>query len=245
MALFRFRLRLRPAAGATRHLRLSTKNLARTVIEGGRTHYNQFERRHSLRKLRARSRQALDRVGDDLTLAEGWVSPRLQPVSQQFSDKLGPAMRWLRRHVGQRWDAVFAELRVDFDPRTIAGRHIVYDHMVPWVDQGGPRHRFGWGPPFFVDDAGVLRSAPPRKRTHHRWVRDARALEAWLEGRRVAVRGGHHFWLVPTVVWKMVQGKPEAVPTGRYRQARALDADEARRFLAFSTEARQPKTDIL
>lgn len=50
-----------------------------------------------------------------------------------FRDKLAPAQRWLASQVGRPWDKVYSELRAQFDSRTIAGAHVVNDHMLGWV----------------------------------------------------------------------------------------------------------------
>ena len=67
---------------------MSTKNLARTVIEGGRGHYNQSERWHSNRVERRRAHQlerALRLQAED---EDALFQPRTV-VWPSFSDKLG------------------------------------------------------------------------------------------------------------------------------------------------------------
>ena len=102
---------------------MTTKNLARTVIEGGRSCYNQWERRYSNAQERAHERlvsAALVGAADpDVT----WYAPR-KPVYRGFRDKLAPAERWLRSHVGRPWSKVRSELFSRFDTRTTAVRAI-------------------------------------------------------------------------------------------------------------------------
>jgi hypothetical protein len=204
---------------------LGTKYLARTVIEGGRASWNKWFRRDSNGRARVQTRRELARLLHDPAAAEGWPEPRREPVRPDFRDKLGPARRWLQRRVGERWDDVFHELLRTFDPRTIAGRHIVFDHMLDWVR---------------VDAGGILlpviEARWPRKSD---WIRDAGALARWLAGRRVLEAGTHRYWLLPTTRWSKVNGVPARVPTGRYRQDRALTKAEERAYLAFSPAARR------
>jgi len=131
-----------------------------------------------------------------------------------FDDKLGPPRRWLGRQVGRPWNIVRSELLQRFDTRTTAGRHIVFCHMLRWVEHDGVAR---WRP-FLVDRHGLLRAAPPRARdVPYGWrpplPRGERELEAWLDGRRVGSRGPALFWLIPTA-------------NDRYRQHHRLsDAD--------------------
>jgi hypothetical protein len=194
---------------------MSTKNLARTVIEGGRTRWSRDYRRALNVKERARQREALGRlaVGDD---PEALVVPPPRNAGRGFDDKLGPARRWLTSQIGRPWNLVRGELLRRFDTRTTAGRHIVFCHMLPWVedDEGNP----GWKP-FLVDRHGFLRAAPPRAlwRSPHARAplpRDERALMAWLAGRRVGARGPALFWFAPTAA-------------GGYRQHHRLADDDA------------------
>lgn len=198
---------------------MSTKNLARTVIEGGRTSGSCWSRRHSHQEHRAAETAVLHRIratgdtdGDDAAFAP------LQSVYRSFDDKLGPAKRWLERQVGRPWDAVRSDLFQRFDTRTTPGRHIVFDHMIPWVEPDG--FRFSRRE-FHVDGRGILRKAP-----HHRYwssyyrrreplPRPQKDLERWLGGRRVAERGEIPFWFMPT-------------PSGGFRQDQRLDNEDAR-----------------
>jgi hypothetical protein len=212
---------------------LATKDLSRTVIEGGRDYHNCWERRRSHRKLRTRERSYLGAVALDSRVAEERAEPLLTPVRKTFHDKLGPAYRWLRSCVGRRWDDVRSELIARFDTRTTAGAHIVYGHLLPEVE-GHQR----WRPEFFVD-GGVLRY---RKRV--RWsgrptfvyVKQA---QGWLAGRTIGRHGARRYWLEPTVAWRRVNGVPKLEPTGRFRQGHALSEGDVAAWLAFPAEARR------
>jgi hypothetical protein len=210
---------------------VSTKNLARTVIEGGRYRYNKFERRHSHAEVRSEERVCARDARLDPESFEDRVWPERDPVRKSFYDKLSPAEQWMRSQIGRAWNRVREELFERFDTRTLAGRHIVFDHMLPrpWETDGTwriARLRFR------VDRHGVLRLAPPQERT---WRRpeyvlpdEQRAILAFVDGRRVVTRGAYAYWMLPVL---------SELGT-RYRQHVALDAGERARWLSFTALAR-------
>lgn len=215
-----------------REVSVSTKNLARTVIEGGRHRYNKFERRHSHAEVRSEERLSARDARLDPSGEDDRVWPERDPVRRSFFDKLSPAEQWMQSQVGRSWNRVRAELFERFDTRTLAGQHIVFDHMLPsrWEHDGTwriARLRFR------IDRNGVLRLAPRVER----WRRpdfvgaaEASAICRFVGGRRVVTRGAHIYWLLPVVF--------EPGAGTRYRQHRALTEDERERWLAFSTLAR-------
>ena len=137
---------------------MATKNLARTVIEGGRYPGNTWDRRASNGVQRTSARRvsgALVRGAD----ADSVVYPRRELVYPGFADKLGPAKRWLTSQVGRPWNKARSDLFARFDIRTTPGRHIVFDHLLPEVE-GHRRYR----PDYVVDRSGILRKAKRAKR---------------------------------------------------------------------------------
>lgn len=132
---------------------MARKDLSRTVIEGGRYYRNCWERRASHGIARAHEREWLDAVRFDHDLAEERAIAGRPHVYKMFRDKLAPAERWLESNVGRPWSTVRSELLQTFDTRTTAGRHIVFDHMLPWVEDGYV---------FRVDGKGILRHGRPR-----------------------------------------------------------------------------------
>jgi len=197
---------------------MSTKNLARTVIEGGRHRYNKYERRHSNSIQRTRERQLehmlCARIDCDA------LFPRRAPVYRSFSDKLGPPMRWLRAQANRPWDKVRSELFARFDTRTTAGRHILFDHLLAEVED--PHGRFGRTSEYFVDAHGYLRavrSARPRRHRRAPLPESASSVAGWLAGRRIAYKDGRWLWF-------------EVTRTGCFRQHQPLEAFEVQRWLA-------------
>src|SRR5262245_28648881 len=108
---------------------MSTKNLARTVIEGGRTNGSRWERRHSNGPVRAGTRDALVRAAADSAF-DDLIVPCRKRVPRHFRDKLGPARRWLAAQTGRPWTDVLSDLLRLVDTRTTAGRHLLFDHML-------------------------------------------------------------------------------------------------------------------
>lgn len=201
---------------------VSTKRLSRTVIEGGRYHYNKLERRRSHRKPRHEGRRICTALALDPDLADVVTFQRRQPIGHHFRDKLAPAERWLRAQTGRLWCEVEGEILSRFDVRSLAGRHIVYDHLLParsWESIAGWRvHRRGR---FFVDAAGVLRFAPLVR--SRRSFRCGRCALRFAGDRLVGKRGERTYWLEPTM-------PPEVHAYVPYRQARELSAEERRAY---------------
>jgi hypothetical protein len=193
---------------------MSTRNLARTVIEGGR--HNTFQRRQTNAAQRCAERRALTLESQNGEFGDV-VFPRRQPVPRQFDDKLAPAQRWLGRQVGRKWDKVRSELFERFDTRTTAGRHILFCHLLQMVEWGvvrSPWRRFE------VDTGGILRRCD-RRFIYERW-RPCTIPEAdriWLGQRRVGQRQTRYYWFHPT-------------PYGSFRQGHELTPEELARFLA-------------
>jgi len=202
---------------------VATKNLARTVIEGGRTRSNRYERRASHAPVRQSERTFANAVVKDPSIADSISPARLRPVWKEFRDKLGPLERWLRSHTGEPWDDVYSEIARRFDTRTVPGRHVVFCHLLPSVrDQV-----------FEVGPDRILRECARRRRHRGSFGRRGPEFEAALEfvkGRRIGRRGDRFFWFEPTFA--------AGEPTGHFRQARCLTAAEERRWQALPEETR-------
>ncbi|UJR83280.1 hypothetical protein [Sandaracinus amylolyticus] len=201
---------------------MSTKDLSRTVVEGGRYFRNRDDRRQSHRDERAIERAYLRDVRLDPDLADARVPERAQRVGRGSRDKLSPAERWLATHVGRPWREVEGEIFATFDTRTLMGRHVVIDHLLPWrwTPRGWPLgawrvHRRG----FVVDARGILRFAGPlwtRPRVEHS---ASDAVVSQLGERRVAVHGERLYWREPT-------GRVGRDAKLAYRQTHELSDDE-------------------
>lgn len=203
---------------------MSTKNLARTIIEGGRHKGNKWDRRNSHAEERARVRNYIKEVELDLENYEEYDPEPIQHVYKGFDDKLGPIYRWLNRQVGRPWDEVRADVAKEFDTRTTAGRHIVYDHMLQSVQTSPePRYRYSYRPEdpttsysdhdYYVDAEGILRKKRYLGRRHYRdpvpeW--NTKQLANWLNGRIVGQVGNKFFWFAPVGKAKKHRGMGHA-----------------------------------
>jgi hypothetical protein len=163
---------------------MATRNLARTVVEGGRARYSKDERRGRNRR---RRRLRFDEEGNVIA---GKEKRDLSPPG--FADRLNPLERWLGHHVGLGWSNVYREFCERFDRRTTKGRHLD-EHLLGSVGLG--RCQSGR---YFVDARGILR----REYQDPGWARRSsqptpRAIAAarrWAKGRQVIVRGATLFW---------------------------------------------------
>ncbi len=215
---------------------MSTKNLARTVIEGGRSFFNSWQRRHSHAAARSAEHVVASRAraGDD---PDALVWPEPKPVLKEFRDKLSPTEHWLRAQVGRPWWKVRSEIAARFDTRTLAGQHIVFDHLLPsrWERDG--TWRVDRDVRFFVDRHGILRARVPARPSRitrgqlYRNELECRRARAFAGGRRIVRRGAHLYWLVPVAPYE---------PGGpcRHRQDRRLDPHEREVFESFGEPAR-------
>jgi hypothetical protein len=165
---------------------VSRKNLSRTVIEGGRSYYNSWQRRASHGIERETTREWLDQVAVDHDEADASAPPPRPRVYKDFHDKLAPAHRWLVAQVGRPWSKVYSELCARFDTRTVAGRHVVHDHMLRWVRrQNEPRTTYASYSRYdlVIDKHGILRKPMWSGRS---WAKVRAEALAWAHGRRCA-----------------------------------------------------------
>jgi hypothetical protein len=90
--------------------------------------------------------------------------------AKEFSDRLGPLRRYLRKQVGRPWDQVWSEITRTLDKRSLSGQHI-FEHIQWEVEQhvrvgdDGRLYHDRWSrlplEGLYVDPAtGLLRNAP-------------------------------------------------------------------------------------
>lgn len=171
---------------------MGRKDLSRTVIEGGRRFSNCDDRRASHGIERARTREWLDQVKQDVEQAEDTVVPARPRVIKQFHDKLAPAHRWIDSQVGRPWAKVRSELIARFDARTVAGRHVLYDHMLRDVSERGPEvNIYGRALAWYVDIHGILRRNPWSGASGRRRYAEVRA---WRGARRAVLTYCGWWW---------------------------------------------------
>lgn len=192
---------------------MSTKRIDKSVIEGGCTNRNTWERRHSHSAERASRREFCSRAKLDTdSVYDDYFIKGRQQVYKEFNDKLGPMYRWLHHQVGKPWNDVRSEIFKKFDSRTTAGSHIVYGHLLSSVevtpDLRYKRYSIGVrdftisgysNNEFYVDDDGVLRHKTYISRRSQNKIPkfNIQSIVNWLRGRAVGKIGNKLFWFVP------------------------------------------------
>jgi hypothetical protein len=204
---------------------MSTKNLSRTVIEGGRG--NVYERRKTSKDLRAAERAYLSKVKLDWENWEEEFEPEQDWAGKDFSDKLNPMYRWLDAQVGRPWAEVRSEVFAKFDTRTTAGRHITFDHLLrsvidtesgfdkhgrmanPNIEiiRGDSRRYYYYRHEYYVDEKGILQTYEPTAKSY--WRRpyateaELREVEKWLDASIIGEKEGKLYWFCATEgCWK-------------------------------------------
>jgi hypothetical protein len=160
---------------------MATRDLSRTIIEGGRHYDSSFDRKIRNRR---RRRVRFDEYGDPIGRP-----PDPGTSCLYHHDRLAPLRRWLRSHVGRPWSKVFQESCERFDVRTMKGWHL-RGHLRSYVETEKLEN---WTR-FYVDAKGFLREhRRPRWPRGEWWTRPATYLD-WADGRRVIVQGDALYW---------------------------------------------------
>jgi hypothetical protein len=185
---------------------VSTKDISRSALEGGRNNGNKWERNESHRHERSRTKVWLDSVRFDDEAAEDSAPIPRNPVSKGFTDKLNPCYRWLASHCGQPWDDVFSKLASTFDTRKLSAWHIVNQHMLTDVQGAGTARDgfagiFGGYHRFYIDDEGLLRDNGKRawrnRKVEHKGP-SKESVFAYAKGRKVFdYHSGFRQWALP------------------------------------------------
>lgn len=215
---------------------MSTKNLARTVIEGGRCgHYKQdvsTERRSE----RTHVRSFLRGVLSDPEEAESMTDPRRREVRPCFQDKTRPLAKFLDSRVGKSWAETYSMIRQRFDVRTTPGRHVVEDHLLSGIAFNGEhllktKHGFRFHT-HFVDRNGILQFGPSHssKKASRRVPfidYNPKELLVWLKGRTIGQCGDRFLW------WSL-PGHTKPLARFESEELRFYETDDHGEILMFS-----------
>lgn len=196
---------------------MSTKNLARTVIEGGRR--NIEDRRESNRNLRVSERNFLHVVkrAEDADEVDA-PTPKRHPVPRKygFTDKLSPVWRYLDAQVGRPWRLVLKELVKKFPMSGLAGQHVVNQHIIGQIvgaggSEGRPKDpaKDYFRQTYYIDHVGLLKKFKKEKKKKYPFngsylrrlltKRDHEEMAKWLNGRKVLLgKDNTMYWALPT-----------------------------------------------
>ncbi len=182
---------------------MATKNLAKTVIEPGRTSRSKYARQCLRRRDRREAKHFCYNALTLLDFEELGATPRRGRKGYSFDqdDKIGPAMKWLFSKIGQPWDDVFSELSTKFRQRGIALSHVVDEHMLDWVEIKETHKRFTLHY-FKVDDNGILQTGERWQEKKFSWAKpkpkyDRENVQDWADNRRVVIHSDHCYWTKP------------------------------------------------
>lgn len=186
---------------------MSTKNLARTVIEGGRCNHYKEEVTDFIRSERAASRAFLRVAENDVEAADALPAPKRKPSRPCFADKITPVQGFLDSRVGKPWNKTFTLICEKFDRRTTPGRHVTNDHMLNQIAMNGEHllaknKWFSNYYRYFVDAQGILRKVKKEKRTYApvavRPTFTVPQILNWLDKRKIGRMGARLVWFVPS-----------------------------------------------
>ncbi len=194
---------------------MAVKNLARAIIQGGRTNYNKWQRRYSTRVERRQVKRYVAKMiseydGEILhprldfelgvivmeteSVGGNLVEPVREHISPEFDDHLGTLESWLDAHVGKDWEEVWHKL-CRFDRNSIAGRHLVNDHARGQVSLISDHHNGSRD--FIVDDEGKFCRASDfkseRSNVLPRYYKELKS-DRFANDRKVVDRCGVLYW---------------------------------------------------
>jgi hypothetical protein len=143
---------------------MSKKDLARTAIEGGRANWNKQERRRSTRAERRILAQEVREISrtpyDDIPLRHS-----RKPLRKEFADKLKGPYRMIESLAGKSEQEILRIIRARFDAKTLAGRHILFDHLLNasgW-SHDKPRVNLHYNSAFRFNERGGILVRKPTK----------------------------------------------------------------------------------
>lgn len=247
---------------------MSTKNLARTALEAGTVHSTRI---YLNRRDRRAINQHLHECVKDPELWDDGTDPiQSRPGWDEGipGENLSPVYAWVDSHVGDVWNDTYSELCSRWPIRTLAGYHIIVDHILRDVDQKlHPDKR--WHGSWFVDEDGILQRHTDGWRTYQ-WKKDPlnkKELEIFFQGRSVIIYSEtsvswvgsigkphtHTKWEKDPMGWIVaLQGEiPDDIPVeykcicgGHSRQGPKLTPEELKTFNSLREDTRDRHTHV-
>jgi len=183
---------------------MSKKDISRTAIEGGRSGFNKNERYISYADERSKVHTIIAGAHGDPEIFDEVLIPKRKKVYKDFKDKLSPVERWMNDRVGKSWNKTYSLLKKKFDSRTVAGRHIVYDHILRDIWMSPDRSdKFAIYHRYYIDNNGILRKTESwnkeNKELSEKIKQEKIEIEKWLDCRMIGKTGNVLYWYNPTV----------------------------------------------
>ena len=179
---------------------MATKKLSRTILEAGAATPQKIDEWRSKRKERADNRAFLNKIKNDPEEAERNTAPKRGGRVRTPDDKLGPVHRFIESWVGRPWDKCYSEMKRKFNPKSLPGYHIIYDHILREIykneDELNARSYYrGYRTEYYVDNEGILRKTEPIKyRTRSKY--NFGPVSSWLGNRKLTILGNHYYWFI-------------------------------------------------
>lgn len=174
---------------------MSKKNLSRTIIEGGRTKRSKYYRENCIGSERTAVRTIISGSHGDSDFFDDVVIPKRDKSSKDFYDRLSSVERYLDSRVGKSWNKTFSYLKENFDIRTTAGRHLIYDHVLNDIAFSKEKHSlYDKIARYYVDKSGILRKNPKSKYNPEERAKKEKEIREWLSGRMIGKVGNVLYW---------------------------------------------------
>lgn len=183
---------------------MATKNLGRSAIEGGRTGWYKVRVSEIEDSLRTSTRTYKHRVQNDVEAWENEAEPVRRPYGKRGNqtDKLAGTYRMLDKLVGKPWAKVYALICEKFDGRTLAGRHVLIDHITNYVAPNKEAADLQYHL-YYIDDHGFFQKKEGyshNRYTPHRLSKKfADKISTWLDGRSIIQMGSKLYWGVVSI----------------------------------------------
>lgn len=210
---------------------MSTKDKSKTALEAGTAKVSRYYLRLERKTQRVKRKQICKQITNDVELAEEFFDPK-SSVSKCFSDNVSFLQKYLQSKVGEVWDDVRSEIVKEFDSRSIAGKHILYDHILRSVVSSGTGYdkdaNFYWDESvkvvnrfrtrdFYVDQNGILQEVKldtkllkKIKDMSNTTDHELFEIDSWLRGRMIVQENKQLFWKTSsTALWKCELNREE------------------------------------
>lgn len=179
---------------------MASRNLARTVVEGGHPNWYKHDVAFLRRKERQRERRFCKKLLADPELWDE-QPPLLTEKSGWWDNKhdhyAASVDKWLQAQSGRRWDEILSELTNTYDTRKTRN-YILLERICGMVCLIAHSNGETCWHRFMVED-GILKTN--RSHWRVRWWREKRLvsdeqLRDWLGNRTITIKDGHVHWMI-------------------------------------------------